>query len=108
VALATDDPGVERVDLTHEYELATTRYRLGYGDLKTLSRASLEHAFLPGASIWRAPDDYRLAPACAGGRPGEPRPSRRCEALLRRSAKATAQWTLETGLRSFERRQARG
>ena len=24
VALATDDPAVERIDLTHEYQLATT------------------------------------------------------------------------------------
>jgi adenosine deaminase len=106
VALATDDPGVERVDLTHEYELAATRYRLDYGDLKALSRASLEHAFLPGTSIWRARDDHRLAPACAGERPGDPEPGRRCRALLRRSTKARTQWKLETAFRSFERREA--
>ena len=107
VALATDDPGVERVDLTHEYQLATTRYRLGYGDLKTLSRASLEHAFLPGTSIWRSPDAYRLTSACAADRPGDPHPARRCEALLHRSTKARTQWKLETAFRAFERRQAR-
>jgi adenosine deaminase len=106
VALATDDPGVERVDLTHEYELATTRYQLDYGDLKTLSRASLEHAFLPGDSLWRAPDDYRAAKACAADRPGEPKPGRRCRALLAHSTKARTQWKLEGAFRSFERRQA--
>ena len=47
VALATDDPAVERIDLTHEYQLATTRYRLDYGELKTLSRASLEQRSSP-------------------------------------------------------------
>jgi adenosine deaminase len=107
VALATDDPGVERVDLTHEYELATTRYGLDYGNLKTLSRASLEHAFLPGVSLWRAPDDYRAATACAADRPGDADPGRRCRALLRRSTKARTQWELERAFRSFERGQAR-
>jgi adenosine deaminase len=107
VALATDDPGVERVDLTHEYVLATTRYRLDYGDLKTLSRASLEHAFLPGRSVWRAADEYRAAKACAGERLGDPKPGRRCLAFLRNSIKARTQWKLETAFRSFERRQAR-
>jgi adenosine deaminase len=106
VALATDDPGVERVDLTHEYALATTRYQLDYGDLKTLSRASLEHAFLPGDSLWRKTDDYRAAKACAADRPGEPNPGRRCRALLRSSTKARAQWKLEGAFRSFERREA--
>ena len=105
VALATDDPAVERIDLTHEYELATTQYRLDYGDLKTLSRASLEHAFLPGASLWRSPDDYRPARACAADRPGERDPSRRCRALLRNSTKAQTQWKLERAFRSFQRRR---
>ena len=107
VALATDDPGVERIDLTHEYQIATTRYRLDYGDLKTLSRASLEHAFLPGASLWRSPDDYRPARACAADRPGERDPRRRCRALLRNSEKAQTQWKLERAFRSFERHRRR-
>jgi adenosine deaminase len=106
VALATDDPGVERIDLTHEYQLATTEYRLGYGDLKTLSRAALEHAFLPGASLWRSPDDYRLTAACAADVPGEREPGRPCRALLRHATKALIQWKLERAFRSFERRTA--
>jgi adenosine deaminase len=105
VALATDDPGVERIDLTHEYQLATTQYRLDYGDLKTLSRASLEHAFLPGASIWRSPDRYRPVRACAADRPGQRDPGSRCRALLRRSTKALTQWKLERAFRTFERRR---
>ena len=105
VALATDDPGVERIDLTHEYQLATTRYRLDYDDLKTLSRASLEHAFLPGASLWRSRRGYRPARACATDRLGERDPARRCRALLRKSTKARTQWKLERAFRSFERRR---
>jgi adenosine deaminase len=105
VALATDDPGVERIDLTHEYQLATTQYRLEYGDLKTLSRASLEHAFLPGDSLWRSPDRYRAARACADDRLGERRPDRSCRALLSDNAKARLQWRLERAFRAFERRR---
>ncbi|MGH2941509.1 MAG: adenosine deaminase family protein [Solirubrobacteraceae bacterium] len=104
VALATDDPGVSRIDITHEYEFATAEYRLRYRDLKTLARASLEHAFLPGRSLWRAPDSYRRRPACAHDVPSAARPSRRCRALLRSSAKATVQWRQEARLRRFERR----
>ncbi|MGO8842059.1 MAG: adenosine deaminase, partial [Methyloceanibacter sp.] len=46
VALSTDDEGVERIDLTHEYVRAVETYDLNYADLKQLVRASLEHSFL--------------------------------------------------------------
>ncbi len=104
VALATDDPGVSRIDITHEYEVATRRYGLSYRTLKRLSRASLQHSFLPGSSLWRGRDDYRLKAACAHDRPGDPSPSARCRRIVRASAKATAQWRLERALRAFERR----
>jgi adenosine deaminase len=102
VALATDDPGVSRIDITHEYEVAVTDQHLRYRDLKKLSRASLEHAFLPGRSLWRAPDVPRRRAACARDVPGAGTPARACRALLRASAKARAQWELETRLRAFE------
>lgn len=104
VALATDDPAVSRIDITHEYVRATTTYGLGYRTLKRLSRASLEHAFLPGASLWRARDVYRRRPACAHDVPGARHRSGRCNALLRASAKAKAQWAFEGALAAFERR----
>jgi adenosine deaminase len=47
VALATDDQGVSRVDMTHEYVRAAETYHLKYADLKRLARQSLEHSFLP-------------------------------------------------------------
>lgn len=103
VALATDDPAVERIDLTHEYQLATTEYHLGFGDLLMLSRASLEHSFLPGAGIWAAPEVFRLGRACAADVPGAHRPSPGCTGLLHRSVKAAVEWRLEHALREFER-----
>lgn len=105
VALATDDPAVSRIDITHEYAYAAAEYRLGYRVLKGLSRASLEYAFLPGVSLWRSRDGYRRTAACARDVPGAPRRrSRACNALLRGSLKATQQWRLEVSLRAFERR----
>jgi adenosine deaminase len=107
LALATDDPGVSRIDITHEYALATTEYGLRYPSLRKLSRASLEHAFLPGRSLWRAPDVYVRGSACRHDTPGSRRLSPHCGRLLRTSRKADVQWKLETRLRRFERRVAR-
>jgi adenosine deaminase len=46
VALATDDQGVSRSDMTHEYLRAAETYNLSYADLKRMARQSLEHGFL--------------------------------------------------------------
>ena len=105
VALATDDPGVSRIDITHEYQFAATEYDLDYRDLKTLARASLEHAFLPGRSLWRAPDAYRPAAACAHDVVGVARLTRRCRALVGSSSKAAVQWEQEARFNAFERRR---
>jgi len=63
VALATDDQGVSRSDMTHEYLRAVETYKLSYPQLKRMSRQSLEHSFLPGASLWLG--DFRRVAACA-------------------------------------------
>lgn len=104
VALATDDEGVEHTDLTHKYLRAVHDYHLGYLDLKTLARASLEHAFLQGASLWRKADDYHPVDACARERLGVERPGARCEAFLRANPKASVQWRQEADFERFELR----
>ena len=48
VALSTDDEGVSRIDLTHEYVRAALDYNLTYDNLKKLARTGMEHGFLPG------------------------------------------------------------
>jgi adenosine deaminase len=108
VALATDDEGVEHTDLTHEYLRAARDYHLGYHDLKTLARASLEHAFLQGESLWRKPDDYRPVDACAREGLGARRPGARCETFLRASPKAALQWRQEADFGRFELRYGEG
>ena len=105
VALVTDDEGIERTDLTHEYEQAVTTYHLSYQDLKTMARAALDHSFLSflqGASLWSAPDDFRAAAACASDQLGQPRPSQACQQLLDASPKAGAQWQQEAAFTRFE------
>jgi adenosine deaminase len=47
VALCTDDEGVSRIDLTHEYLRAVDDFALTYADLKNMARASLRYSFLP-------------------------------------------------------------
>jgi hypothetical protein len=47
VALATDDEGVARSNMTQEYQRAVETYHLSYADLKKLARASIAYSFLP-------------------------------------------------------------
>jgi adenosine deaminase len=103
VALSTDDEGVSRIDLTHEFVRAAETYTLGYADLKKLVRTSLEHAFLPGASLWAEQDDFTKAvTACAQETPGDEKPSGTCAAFLKASEKAQQQWELERRFAVFE------
>jgi adenosine deaminase len=102
LALSTDDEGVSRIDLTHEYERATTDYHLRYHDLKTLARTSIEHAFLEGTSLWRGPDTFEPAGPCANDPLGTPHPSPDCQAFLASSPKATLQWQQEAKFTTFE------
>ncbi|MGA7935726.1 MAG: hypothetical protein WCA35_19405, partial [Kovacikia sp.] len=70
VTLASDDEGISRVDLSHEYQLATLRYGLKYRDLKRLARNSLEYSFLAGESLWQSPTFTAMASACTNDSPG--------------------------------------
>ena len=100
VALSTDDEGISRIDLTHEYVRAVESYDLSYADLKHIVRNSLEYSFLPGASLWASPDYGRLASACESERCERSHPG--CEIFLKGSEKAAQQWELEKRFRVFE------
>ncbi len=52
VAISSDDEGVARSDMTHEYLRAVQGYHLPYTELKRMTRTSVEHSFLPGQSLW--------------------------------------------------------
>jgi adenosine deaminase len=103
VALSTDDEGVSRIDLTHEYVRAALDYHLTYRDLKQLARTGMEHDFLPGQSLWAAEDTFTTPAADCKGQPlGAETPSAPCKAFLNGSEKAAAQWELERRFRVFE------
>jgi len=103
VALSTDDEGVSRIDLTHEYVRAVETYGLRYADLKLLVRTGLEHSFLPGASLWSDPDIFkRPVQGCAREAFVKDEPSSSCAQFLRTSEKAGQQWELERRFRAFE------
>src|SRR6266436_634945 len=103
MALSSDDEGVSRIDLTHEYVRAVQTYDLHYVDLKRMVRTSLEHSFLPGGSLWSAPDVFtRAISACSRDSLGTEKPSSGCAALLKSSERAQQQWELERRFRAFE------
>jgi adenosine deaminase len=104
VALSTDDEGVSRIDLTHEYERAAETYPLSYRDLKEMARSSLEHAFLPGASLWRptTPETLDRPVAQCAGQIGRDTASGVCARFIATSEKAQQQWELERRFRVFE------
>jgi adenosine deaminase len=103
VALSTDDEGVSRIDLTHEYVKAVEDFNLNYTDLKQIARTGMEHDFLPGKSLW-AKEDVFGAPVseCAGQPLGSERPTAKCKAFLDANEKAAEQWEQERRFRVFE------
>jgi adenosine deaminase len=103
VTLSTDDEGVSRIDLTHEYLRAALTYDLSYDDLKTLARNSLEYAFLPGDSLWRSVRPFAPADACAATPLGAVDPAPSCQGFLAASERARQQWRLEADFAEFER-----
>ena len=102
VALSTDDEGVSRIDLTHEYQRAATTFDLSYEVLRGFSRNSLQYSFLPGEGLFD--DAYAGVPmsACLADVLGAEEVSRLCAKALKGSVKASLQWDLERRLRAFE------
>jgi hypothetical protein len=105
VALATDDEGVSRSDMTHEYLRAVESYHLSYADLKRMARQSLEHSFLPGQSLWTDTKlVFRAARACGSDGAGAEKPSAGCEQFLAANERARMQWKLESEFAKFEKK----
>jgi len=102
VALATDDEGVSRSDMTHEYLRAAETYNLSYVDLKHMARQSLDHSFLPGASLWADSQQTRTVTACASDHVASSTQSAGCNRFLNSNEKASLQWKLERDFITFE------
>jgi len=102
-SLSTDDEGVSRIDLTHEYVKAVEDQNLTYADLKYSARNSLEYSFLLGKSLYTYPGNYahRVA-ACAAPVTAKPVPAGACKAYLDANEKAAQQYELERRFAEFE------
>ena len=105
VALATDDEGVARSDMTHEYLKGAEEQELSYVQLKKMARTSLEHAFIGGTSLWRDGNEFIAIQQCVGEKPGAEKASSACQKFLDGSEKARLQWKLEGEFSQFESRQ---
>jgi len=95
-AIATDDEGVSRSDMTHEYQEAAEVQHLSYRLLKRSARNSLEYSFLPGASFWADAATFRPKDAC------KQYDSAECKKFVAGSEKAQQQVELERRFAAFE------
>tara|TARA_B100000900_G_scaffold404804_1_gene413630 strand:- start:137 stop:1666 length:1530 start_codon:yes stop_codon:yes gene_type:complete len=102
VTLSTDDEGVSRIDLTHEYQRAATTYDLSYSQLREFARNSLQYSFLPGARLFDNTADGQAIAACATEVLGSQNTTGACAEFLAASPKAKLQWELEKRLSAFE------
>jgi adenosine deaminase len=102
VALATDDEGVSRSDMTHEYLRAVETYGLSYGDLKRMARESLEYSFIPGDSLWGDRREMHRVEACADDKPSNARISGKCLKWMGKNERARVQWQMEVAFSQFE------
>ncbi len=110
-ALSTDDEGVNRSNMTHEYAKAATIYDLSYPQLKNMARNSLTYSFLPGESLWPiagVATMYRQpATACRASvalllHDSRASADTACARFLAASEKAGAQWEMERRFAAFE------
>jgi adenosine deaminase len=102
LALATHDEGIARCELTWYFKPAVVGYQADHRTLKRMVRDSLDHAFVPGASLWAAPEDFTIAPSCANRRLQSEPSSASCRELLAGSERARLEWKEEMEFASFE------
>ena len=102
VSLATDDEAIVRSELTWYFRRAVEAYDVDYLMLKRMVRDSLDHAFLPGASLWVAPENFTMVPACANETPAAEPASASCGDFLKASEKARIEWKEEVEFTKFE------
>jgi adenosine deaminase len=103
VALATDDEGVSRSEISREFLKAADDQGLHYLQLKTMARNSLQYAFIGGGSLWT--NGHRFVPVaqCSQDISILKLMSSGCHQYLANNEKAKLQWKLEEEFGEFER-----
>jgi adenosine deaminase len=97
VALATDDEGVSRSEMTMEYLRAVQDQGLEYRELKQMARNSLEYAFEDGLSLFSDPARRIPVRECAEGWE-----TRACDRYVAANGRAGLQRELERSFIRFE------
>ena len=95
VVLSSDDPGVSRNNLSHEYWRAVHEQELTLQQLVQVDRNSLSYSLLPGASIWKDNNHSIPVADCKDLQ------SKTCLKFIANSPKAYQQWVLEKRLASY-------
>jgi len=103
VALATDDEGVSRSEISMEFLKAAEEQGIGYPQLKTMARNSLQYAFVAGDSLWS--DGRKFVPVvqCSRDLAEMKLTSNGCRQFLASNEKGRLQWQLEQDFNAFER-----
>lgn len=102
VAISSCDAGLLRSEISTEYLKSAIENNLNYADLRNIARNSLEHAFVPGKSLWL--DDSKFTPVKACARDLQYlKASPPCQSFLDASRKARLQWQFEAEIRDFEK-----
>lgn len=96
VVLSTDDEGILRTDLTHEYLTAVRDHHVDYATLKQINRNTLTYGFIPGTSIWADARSAQPVLEC------QELSSKSCQKFIKSNPKAQLQWQLEQQLTKFE------
>jgi hypothetical protein len=110
VALATDDEGVSRSEMTQEYFKAVQEQHLNYRQLKTMAQNSLQYSFVEGAPLWLDFERRLLVRTCSEDlqkirqRGSSKKPAPACQRYLQQNPRAALQWNLEVALVEFERK----
>jgi hypothetical protein len=102
VALATDDEGVSRSEISREFLRGVEDQGLSYAQLKTMARNSLEYAFIGGASLWSDAKRFVAVAQCSPAMTTM-KSTGGCQQFIAGSDKAKLQWKLEEQFREFER-----
>jgi adenosine deaminase len=103
VALATDDEGVARSEISMEYLKAAEDQGLGYLQLKTMARTSLQYAFIAGESLWSDGRKFVPVAQCTRDVADRKLTSESCRQFVSTNEKAKLQWQLEQDFHAFER-----
>lgn len=104
VAISSCDAGILRSEISSEYLKASLDDGLSYFELKRIARNSLEHAFLPGRSLWMNAEKFIPVRQCQRDVMAGRMLNSFCQDYLEANRKAKLEWRLEAQFKAFEKR----